>query len=139
MRRPELDQAFTHGQVQVSSQDHLEAFRQRQQVDLQRFRKEPIPIVRRKPFHQRHDNTESNGEEQSHGFVSTDDSIKGEEAWRNGEGDRLADFGVDENVEFYDEDNLPLAVLLQQRGRRNSSSLGQNVYAATSKPSHKEK
>lgn len=27
----------------------------------------------------------------------------GEEAWRNSEGERLQDFGVDEEVEFYDE------------------------------------
>lgn len=139
MRSPGLHQALTLEQNQVSSQDYQEAFRRRQQADLQRFRKEPTPTVRRKPFHQRHHNTESDEEEQSQGFVSTDDSLMGEEAWRDSEGDRLDDFGVDENVEFYDEDNLPLAVLLQQRGGRKSSSPGQKVYAATSTPSHKAK
>lgn len=137
MRRPELDQGFTHEQGQVSSQDQLEAFRQRQHVDLQRFRKEPTPIVQRTPFHQRHDHTESNCDGQSQGFVSTDESVQGEEAWRDSEGDGLNDFGVDENVEFYDEDDLPLAVLLQQRGRRKFNSSGQNVNVATSEPSHK--
>lgn len=136
---PQLDQAFTHEQDQVSSEEHLEAFRQRQQADLQRFRKEPTPIVRRKPFHQRRDNNESDGEEQSRGFVSTDDTVKGEEGWRDSEGDALDDFGVDENVEFYDEDDLPLAVLLQQRGRRKPRSPGQSVNAATSEPLHKAK
>lgn len=139
MRRPQLDQAFTHEQDQVSSQEHLEAFRQRQQADLQRFRKEPTPIVRRKPFHQRRDNNEPDGEEQSQGFVSTDDTVKGEEGWRDSEGDALDDFGVDENVEFYDEDDLPLAVLLQQRGRRKPRSPRQSVNAATSEPLHKAK
>lgn len=115
---------FTHVQDQVSSRDHLEAFRQRQQVDLQRFRKEPTPTVRRRPFYQRHDNTESNGKEQSPEFISTDDIVQGEEAWRDGDGDRLDDFGVDENVDFFDEDDVPLAVLLQQRGRRKFSSAG---------------
>lgn len=139
MRRPELDQGFTHEQGQVSSQDHLEAFRQRQQFDLQRFRRDPTPVVRRKPFSQRHHNTDTNSEEQSQGFISTDDSVMGEEEWRDSEGDRLDDFGVDEQVEFYDEDDLPLAVLLQQRGRRESSNPGQNVNAVTSEPSHKAK
>jgi len=42
----------------------------------------------------------------------------GEEGWRNGEGDRLRDFGVDEEIEFYDEDDIPLATLIQQRKDR---------------------
>ncbi|MCJ1464029.1 Palmitoyltransferase [Pseudocyphellaria aurata] len=124
MKRPEPNQMFTQEQDQVSSQEHLEAFRQRQQVDLQRFRKELTPIVRRRPFYQRHDNTESIGEEQNPGLVRTDDFIQGEEAWRDHDGDRLDDFGVDEYVDFYDEDDVPLAVLLQQRGRRKSTSAG---------------
>ena len=63
----------------------------------------------------------------------------GEEEWRDSEGDRLDDFGVDEQVEFYDEDDVPLAVLLQQRGRRDSSNPGQNVNAVTCEPWHKAK
>ena len=43
------------------------------------------------------------------------DIFTGEEAWRNSEGERLADFGVDEEVEFYDEEDLPLAHLIQRR------------------------
>jgi palmitoyltransferase len=48
----------------------------------------------------------------------------GEEAWRNQEGERLADFGVDELADFYDEtdvqasndeEDLPLAELLKRR------------------------
>ena len=40
---------------------------------------------------------------------------KGEESWRNSEGETLGDFGVDEVAEFYDEDNLSLAELLRRR------------------------
>lgn len=40
---------------------------------------------------------------------------EGEEAWRNKEGERLADFGVDESVDFYDEDDVPLAELIRRR------------------------
>ena len=39
----------------------------------------------------------------------------GEEGWRNKEGERLADFGVDEVADFYDEDDVPLAELLRRR------------------------
>jgi hypothetical protein len=35
--------------------------------------------------------------------------------WRNKEGERLADFGLDEDAEFYDEDNLPLAEIMRRR------------------------
>ncbi|GAB7354354.1 hypothetical protein MBLNU459_g4862t1 [Dothideomycetes sp. NU459] len=42
-------------------------------------------------------------------------SEEGEESWRNSEGERLGDFGVDEEVEFYDEDDVPLAELMRRR------------------------
>jgi palmitoyltransferase len=46
----------------------------------------------------------------------------GEEAWRNQEGERLADFGVDEEADFYDEtdvgigsdEDVPLAELIRR-------------------------
>jgi palmitoyltransferase len=46
-------------------------------------------------------------------------SVSGEEGWRNSEGERLKDFGLDEEVEFYDEqqedDDVPLSQLLERR------------------------
>jgi palmitoyltransferase len=58
--------------------------------------------------------------------------------WRTAEGDRLRDFGVDEDVEFYDyryggdantdgvdeddEDNIPLAKLLEKRKREKEAA-----------------
>lgn len=43
----------------------------------------------------------------------------GEEGWRNREGERLADFGVDEVADFYDEadedEDVPLGQLLARR------------------------
>ncbi|KAH9873647.1 hypothetical protein IAQ61_004271 [Plenodomus lingam] len=46
-----------------------------------------------------------------------DAAREGEESWRNSEGERLQDFGVDEDVEFYDEqdDDVPLQELLTRR------------------------
>ena len=35
-------------------------------------------------------------------------------AWADSDGDRLADFGVDEEIDFYDEDEIPLAELLER-------------------------
>jgi len=45
------------------------------------------------------------------------DEDKGEESWRNREGESLADFGVDEVAEFYDEedDDVPIAELIGRR------------------------
>lgn len=59
---------------------------------------------KRQPFHQ------------TNGDVPTtvpDDAV-GEEAWRSPEGEKLEDFGLDPEVEFYDED-LPLSQLIQKR------------------------
>jgi palmitoyltransferase len=78
-----------------------------------------MEVQRRKRFHQR-----AQGE--LHGNDLTDQSESsgegdvedGEEAWRNSEGERLRDFGVDEEIEFYDEEDIPLGVLMRQRAER---------------------
>lgn len=53
------------------------------------------------------------------GVGDGDGDAEGEEAWRNSEGERLKDFGVDEDVEFYDEqedeDDVPLGELLARK------------------------
>jgi palmitoyltransferase len=55
---------------------------------------------------------------------------EGEEGWRNAEGERLKDFGVDEDVEFYDEqeDEIPLAELIARR-RVVSNVASSSVYS----------
>lgn len=121
MREPDLDQATSHEQDQMSNQDYLEAFRQRQRLDLRRFEKIPPLIVRRRPFHERKDVCEDDENIQDGQFQTTRNPGDGEEAWRNGEGDRLDDFGVDESVEFYDEDDLPIAMILQQQKTHDTS------------------
>ncbi|KAJ6015270.1 Palmitoyltransferase pfa4 [Penicillium herquei] len=98
-----------------SARDTVEAFDRRQSEDLNR-RVWTSDIQRRKRFHERfqQENYESD-EDRGAGPVYGDDSDEGEESWRNAEGERLRDFGVDEDVEFYDEDDVPLAVLMQRR------------------------
>ena len=80
-----------------------------------------IGVRRRQRFHDRFErpSEEDSGSEDSD---SAHDSgaDDGEEAWKNSEGERLRDFGVDEDVEFYDEEDIPLAVLIQQKRQQRS-------------------
>ncbi|KAI4754608.1 zf-DHHC-domain-containing protein [Aureobasidium sp. EXF-3400] len=126
--------AFTH------SMDPEEVYK-RQQAD--RMRPSPATdtseLRRRQPFHVRYDKKnvqkrpnedyaygtdyESDREEQEH---EADDwqpkPGEGEEGWRNSEGERLNDFGVDEDIEFYDEDEVPLSELMKRKNLANNGS-----------------
>ncbi|KMU86710.1 palmitoyltransferase pfa4 [Coccidioides immitis H538.4] len=62
----------------------------------------------------------SDGNDSIKGYYSSD---SGEEGWRNSDGDRLRDFGVDEEAEFYDEDDIPLTVLIQRKNQAKEKSL----------------
>nr|POE69004.1 palmitoyltransferase pfa4 [Quercus suber] len=110
------------------------AFRQRQAADLARFEDaDGDYVIRRKPFHERlqtfakqteadayevdDDDALSEDEEAQPDLPSKDE---GEESWRNREGERLADFGVDEVAEFYDEDDVPLSELMKRRRQQTS-------------------
>jgi len=89
--------------------------------DMER-RKGGAGLQRRKRFHERY--AEADGMEDGQ-IVETESvcgssSEEGEEGWRNSEGERLRDFGVDEEAEFYDEDDIPLAKLIQRRKQMHS-------------------
>lgn len=47
---------------------------------------------------------------------------EGRETWQNSDGDRLEDYGVDEEADLYDEDNVPLAEVLRRRRQMTSAS-----------------
>jgi palmitoyltransferase len=119
----------------------MAAFRRRQQEDLARKAgvdtdNSAAGIRRRKKFHERYnknrssqtraesedeiaedsegneiENDEQHSGSEVNGHIDVDE---GEEAWRNAEGERLDDFGVDEDVEFYDEEDVPLSVLRER-------------------------
>jgi palmitoyltransferase len=73
-------------------------------------------IKRRKRFHERFDENKAKRDSESESDSSDDGEAEdGEEGWKNSEGDRLRDFGVDEEVEFYDEEDIPLGILMQRR------------------------
>lgn len=88
------------------------AFRLRQQEDLKRFNQDDSTMRKRQQFHQRYDAGSPNGQAIEKDLAPGEE---GEEAWRNAEGERLADWGVDEDAEFYDEENIPLAELIQKK------------------------
>lgn len=91
-------------------------------------------IRRRRKFHERFNKRPSANQQSADDAGEESDSIgseaddnqlvadandhievdEGEEAWRNAEGERLDDFGVDEEVEFYDEEDVPLSVLKER-------------------------
>ncbi len=114
MRQPDESQNSMYEHSTSWSQDQIEAFRRRQQEDFKRFDNEASPIIRRKPFHQRHAAEEHQSQSPSRVSISSDYTGAGEETWRDTAGDRLNDFGVDETIEFYDEDDMPLAMLLER-------------------------
>ncbi|KAJ5528244.1 hypothetical protein N7513_012403 [Penicillium frequentans] len=101
-----------------SARETVEAFKRRQAEDIDR-RRPFAEVQRRQRFHDRFQKESyDSDEDRGPGPVYGDDSDEGEESWRNAEGERLRDFGVDEDVEFYDEDDVPLAVLMQRRKQR---------------------
>lgn len=135
--------AFTYQDSTLSPSDTIAAFKARQAED---------EVRRRKPFLERAEATlaqqrveQWNGENaDGHAYEFGEEASdvedepeekmqrtgeqEGEEAWRNSEGERLMDFGVDEDVEFYDEqeDDIPLSELLARRRAASSSAYYQN-------------
>ena len=93
-----------------SAREQIEAFNRRKQEDLQRQKIYP-QVERRQRFHKRLESLIDSDSDSA----ETTSSADGEEGWRNSEGERLGDFGVDEEVEFYDEEDIPLAVLIERR------------------------
>ncbi|KAF2855428.1 palmitoyltransferase pfa4 [Plenodomus tracheiphilus IPT5] len=125
--------AFVFEDEGLEGGDMLEAFKRRQAED----------VVRRRPFVERLEEREegvyrneeegleygddaSDAEEDYTVKGSSHNGVReGEEGWRNSEGERLQDFGVDEDVEFYDEqdDEIPLNELLARRQAAASSAI----------------
>lgn len=110
-------------------------FRKRQEADFQRQRHSTsvsnATVQRRQPFHLRYGDEgvldqrdRSNGHDgDNHSSDISDDDVvasEGEEGWRNSEGERLADFGVEEETEFYDEDDVPLAEIIRAKRYQRS-------------------
>lgn len=136
-RSPGLENAFVHNQTSLSAEEELAAFRQRQQADFER-RSDHYGVQRRKPFHERFE--DGTDVPIKNDYTSRDDS-SGEEGWQDSGGNRLKDYGVDEDVEFYDEDNLPIAELLRRKEARaiRADALNGRYYADQSVATHDPK
>ena len=100
--------------------EQIEAFYQRQQADLRRRRLYPSSEF---CVSDRHNDIEdgdlNDDDDDDESSLESDDSTAAVEEdgrrWRNAEGERLGDFGVDEEAEFYDEEEVPLAKLIERR------------------------
>jgi palmitoyltransferase len=119
MRQFDPNNAFLHDEGRAHGLTEVEAFRLRQLEDLKRFQ-ENESTIRRRQFHKRYDSTSAKDEIKQFPDTALAADEEGEEAWRNAEGERLADFGVDEDAEFYDDDDIPLAELMRRRKQGSS-------------------
>ena len=116
IRNIDSQHAFTYSDDVTSAQDHVQAFKQRQQIDYRRFTEGHRVFARRTPFRERYEDQTLGRSEMNQATSSNSSRTAGEEAWMNAEGERLQDFGVDEDAEFYDgEDEIPLSQLLLHR------------------------
>ena len=112
--------AFVHDHESLSPDQEIVAFKQRQQADFQQ-RADFYGVQRRRPFHQRFEQDDTTPVENDYVDPDNEDSNSGEEGWRDSEGNRLKDYGVDEDIEFYDEDSIPIAELLRRRREARGS------------------
>ena len=120
------NEAFTYPNTPLSNYDEIEAFKTRQHADMLR-RQNESDIRQRRPFHKRQtssvnagwgdDNDKDGGDDED---AEADDSESGEEGWQDSGGNRLKDYGVDEVIEFYDEDDIPISELLRRRKARKA-------------------
>ena len=85
--------------------EEIEAFKRRQQKDYERWGGKTENRVKEINDLDDEDEYESEYEE----------GIDGEEGWTNSEGDRLRDYGVDEEAEVMADDDIPLGELLRRR------------------------
>lgn len=106
---------FSNDEDFMTDQDRIIAFRKRQQEDLKRFEHGPLKVHRGRPSDERYRDTTRNDEYFNYGLPGSERSDEGAKGWRDSEGDRLEDFGVDEDTDLYDRDDVPLADLLRRR------------------------
>ncbi|KAF2869315.1 DHHC palmitoyltransferase-domain-containing protein [Massariosphaeria phaeospora] len=129
-------EAFTYRDAGLTRDETLAAFKQRQDADVTRRR---TPFVERleaqvarerrseeeKDDYDHYEDSEGEADELDDSEAKKENgSQSGEEGWRNAEGERLKDFGVDEDVEFYDEqeDDMPLSQLLARKRAASASA-----------------
>ena len=121
-KSPPFQQPFLYDGDFSTNQNIVDAFHKRQQEDLERHNQGAATPFRRRPFHERYSDVDNRDESSASQLAKFDDMGSSEEGWRDSEGDRLNDFGVDEDAEIYDEDDVPLAELLHRRNESLKSN-----------------
>ena len=106
------DKDFTYEDESALDVERVSAFRRRQQGDFGRLAYGTSGTTIRRRL-----DSVGNGYDNLHKSQPPNIGNGGQdkEGWRNSEGDRLDDFGVDENAENFDEDNVPLVELIRRR------------------------
>ncbi|KAF7888708.1 uncharacterized protein EAF02_003249 [Botrytis sinoallii] len=106
--------------VYGSIEEERDAFRQRQEADLKRWKKDDIGgTINKGDGYYEEDDEEEEVEDESEEY---EEGLDGEEGWTNSEGDRLRDYGVDEEANIVDEDEIPLGELIRRRKARSFAS-----------------
>ena len=116
-KRPPSEKPFVYNEDLPMIQNSVDAFRRRQQEDLKRYDGGATPSVPRQSLHERYRNRAYEDKSLNFQPVESNHSRSGQEGWKDSEGDRLDDFGVDEDAEFYDQDDIPLADLIRRRNK----------------------
>ncbi|KAM3067580.1 Palmitoyltransferase [Clarireedia jacksonii] len=107
--RAEIVPGCTPQNVYESVEDERDAFKRRQETDLRRWQN----VTSNENIYADDGNVEEIGYGNEY-----EEGLDGEEGWTNSEGDRLKDFGVDEDADTLDEDDIPLGELLRRRKAR---------------------
>ena len=110
----QAQKAFTYQHGNLSPAEEIAAFNARQQKDFAR-KIDQSNLIRRRPFHERFAENQRAITDSSHAMWTRNEHEHGEEGWRDSDGNRLDDFGLDMVEEFYDEDDVPLSKLLKRK------------------------
>ncbi|KAL0935058.1 palmitoyltransferase pfa4 [Colletotrichum truncatum] len=92
----------------ASKEEELEAFKSRQEMDMRRWQGERSQLM-------------AELEEADYDLISDESGddyeqgADGEPGWTNADGERLQDYGVDEDEDMTDDEDIPLAELLRRR------------------------
>jgi palmitoyltransferase len=86
----------------LSDASRVEAFRRRQQADLQRQKQK----------------SENSSSDDVFTSESEPEDVDAKHSWKNSEGEMLGDYGVDEDTEILEEEEVPLGELLRRREAR---------------------
>lgn len=115
--------------VYGSVEEERDAFRRRQELDLRRWKKngkggdsdsDGNKDGDRDP--EENENESGNEDEDEEDVSEYEEGLDGEEGWTNSEGDRLRDYGVDEEADILDDDDIPLGELIRRRKARDFES-----------------